>query len=390
VTNTAKPSDIEAWLGALDAPDADRDYQPGHTRIQALMKALERSSHVFHKPRVRIRIAGTNGKGSTANFLAAAMQANDLRVGLYTSPHILQFNERIQVDGKMVTDTDLLSLMGEVMPRALGVGASYFETATVLALQYFSRQQVDVEILEAGVGARLDATTAVAADVGLLTPVGLDHQDWLGNTLESITQEKAYIFHGCDICISASQVDKVQQVLNTKNESISYSPLFAGPLKAIGKHQQINAGLAFSAVKKLALSLLPQLDINKAKLAIQHTQILGRLQRVQYREHIFWLDAAHNDHAIRALLPTLKAMDGLFDVILVATRKDRDLSRAVADLQPFAKRVVRLTGEGEHDYASVSQALHGEVSRVQGGKFLVLGSFITIAQTLSWLKGSSV
>ena len=385
MTNTAKPSDIEAWLGALGAPSADRDYKPGHARIQALIKALERKSNVFHKPKVRIRIAGTNGKGSTANFLAAALQANGLRVGLYTSPHILQFNERIKVDGTMVADEALLGMMSDVMPLALEVGTSYFETATVLALLYFSKQQVDVEILEAGVGAKLDATTAVAADVGLLTPVGLDHQDWLGDTLESIAQEKAYIFQGCDICMSAPQLDEVQHVLNTQSKRMTYAPLFEDKLNVVGQHQHINAGLAFATMKQLT-SLLPQLDINKAKQAMQHTQIDGRLQQVQSQGHTFWLDAAHNDHAIRALLPTLKAMGDPFDVIFLATREDRDLSGVVVDLQPLANKVVRLTGEETHDYASVSQALSCEVSSIQDGKFLVLGSFMTIAETLRWLR----
>ncbi len=385
MTSTAKPSDIEAWLGALGAPSADRDYKPGHARIQALIKALERKSNVFLKPKVRIRIAGTNGKGSTANFLAAALQANGLCVGLYTSPHILQFHERIKVDGTMVSDEALLDMMSDVMPLALEVGTSYFETATVLALLYFSQQQVDVEILEAGVGAKLDATTAVAADVGLLTPVGLDHQDWLGGTLESITQEKVYIFQGCNICISAPQVHEVRQVLNTQSEAITYAPLFEGRLEVIGEHQHINAGLAFAAMRQLA-SLLHDLDTNKAKQAIKQIQIDGRLQQVQLQGHTFWLDAAHNNHAIQALLPTLKAMDGLFDVIFVATREDRDLSGVVVGLQPLTNKVVRLTGEEEHDYTDIHQALDAEINRVQGGKFLVLGSFVTIAQTLAWLK----
>ncbi|MDX8405348.1 MAG: bifunctional folylpolyglutamate synthase/dihydrofolate synthase, partial [Mariprofundus sp.] len=147
----------------------------------------------LHRPQLRIRVAGTNGKGSTASMLAAALQSSGLSVGLYTSPHLLCFNERIRLQGVPVADDVLYGAMQRLMPIALQAGASYFETATALALDIFANAGVDVEILEAGVGARLDATTAVAADMALLTPIGLDHQAWLGDSVAAVASEKAYV-----------------------------------------------------------------------------------------------------------------------------------------------------------------------------------------------------
>ncbi len=381
-----KPQDIEAWLNALGAPSADRDYKPGHARIQKLIQRLKFKGFEFSKPKFRVRIAGTNGKGSTANFLAAALQVNGLRVGLYTSPHILTFHERIRVNGEPIADAELLSLMAEVMPLALEVGTSYFETATVLALLCFSQQKVDVEILEAGVGAKLDATTAVAADMALLTPIALDHQSWLGNTRSEIASEKAFVFQGCSIQISAPQVAEVAEVLDAVSSAIE-APLFEGELHMLGQHQRINAGLAYAGVMAMA-KYLNQIDAHLAKEAMAKLEIEGRLQTHTFKKHTFVLDAAHNEHAVLALLPALAKMDA-FDVIFVATREDRNLSEVLDKLEPYASRLVARTGEMS-DFVHIRQVLDDEISQYEAGRFLVLGSFITIAETLNWLKKQNI
>ena len=381
-----KPQDIEAWLNALGAPNADRDYKPGHARIQKLIQRLVFKGFEFSKPKFRVRIAGTNGKGSTANFLAAALQANGLSIGLYTSPHILNFHERIRVNGEPITDAELLSLMAEVMPLALEVGTSYFETATVLALLYFSQQKVDVEILEAGVGAKLDATTAVAADMALLTPIALDHQDWLGNTRSEIASEKVFVFQGCSIQISAPQVAEVAAILDAASSAIE-APLFEGELGMLGQHQRINAGLAYAGVTAMAKQL-NQIDVHLAKEAMAKLEIEGRLQTHTFKKHTFVLDAAHNEHAVLALLPALAKMDAL-DVIFVATREDRNLSDTLDKLKPYASRLVARTG-GMSDFKHIRQVLDDEISQYEAGRFLVLGSFITIAETLKWLKKQNI
>lgn len=384
MTAQDKPRDIDAWLQALGEPSADRDYKPGHERVLELLNIVNEKGFALQQPKLRIRVAGTNGKGSTAHFLAAALQANGLKVGLYTSPHILSFHERMRVDGKPIAQDSLLELMALVMPLALDVGTSYFETATVLALLHFSQQQVDVEILEAGVGAKLDATTAVPADVGLLTPIGLDHQAWLGDTLADITQEKAYVFKGCSVNISVQQDEIVQSILYGHVKDLAYAPLFSEQLSMVGKYQQVNAGLALAATQVIHQQFFP-LDLGKAKAAIGELNIAGRMQRIPCGQHTFYLDAAHNEHAIHALLPTLDAIKHPFDVIILATREDRDLSQCVSKLEKYTGAIVVMSGE-RHDYLSVYDALDSEIKGEKKKNFLILGSFVTLGEVFRWVN----
>ncbi|TLS75760.1 bifunctional folylpolyglutamate synthase/dihydrofolate synthase [Mariprofundus erugo] len=361
----------------MGQPSADRDYLPGHERMHALLAATSR-----HRPRLRIRVAGTNGKGSTSNMLAAALQAAGLTVGLYTSPHLLRFNERIRINGVPLTDAALLGGLERIMPVALAAGGSYFEVATALALDAFARAAVDVEILEAGVGARLDATTAVPADMALLTPIGLDHQAWLGDTLRAIASEKAYAMDGCRWSISAPQADEVAAVFQAFHPSFQSCDVLHWPELAMsGAHQQVNASLAYAAVQQLQ-SLFPELDLACARQAIAGCRVAGRLQSLQVGAAQVWLDAAHNRHAIEALLPSLPALADPFDAILVFTREDRSLEDELALLSPLAKKVVYRRGDAGGDTHAAVTALQQELAAHPGGSFLVLGSFITVAAVL--------
>ena len=309
-------------------------------------------------------------------MLAAALQACGFKVGLYSSPHILEFNERIRINGRPVLPQQLWQSLEVLMPVALEVGASYFETATALALDQFSRAQVDVEILEAGVGARLDATTAITADMALITPIGLDHQNWLGDTLADIAAEKAYIMQGCQHSISAPQHDVVTSVLRAFNAEIDFSPSPEGwhALRAVGQHQQSNAALAWAAIEHLAAQY--SFDLHLARNAILHCHIPGRLECIHINNATVWLDAAHNSHAVEALLPSLPSIAESFDAILVFTREDRSLHAMLPQLQAYTSRLISNdTVKTLHS----TQALQYEIKRQPHGCFLVLGSFTTVA-----------
>ena len=371
-----KPQNIDDWLNQLGQPSADRDYKPGYERMLALLKPLH-----CKRPSLRIRIAGTNGKGSTAFMLAAGLQAAGLKVGLYTSPHILHFNERIRINGRPITDTDLWQHLETIMPIALAVGASYFEVATALALHHFSQNNVDVEILEAGVGARLDATTAVPADMALLTPIGLDHESWLGDNISSVAEEKAYALHACRWGISAPQVSEVRNILLQHHESLQFSEVFDLPCLMAGKHQQTNAALAYMALNTLCAHDVIHADKNTLKQAVSQAVAPGRLQHIQYQQSHIWLDAAHNRHAIEALLPSLPDLANPFDAILVYTRDDRSLSNELELLHPFTKKLIDQT-----TIASPEQALQHILEEQPEAQILLLGSFISVAAALTWLK----
>jgi len=374
-----KPQNIDDWLKQLGQPSADRDYKPGHERMLALLQPLN-----CKRPSLRIRIAGTNGKGSTAFMLAAGLQAAGLKVGLYTSPHILHFNERIRIDGLPISDSDLYALLETIMPIALDVGASYFEVATALALQHFSQSAVDVEILEAGVGARLDATTAVDADMALITPIGLDHEAWLGDNIASVAEEKAYALHGCRWGISAPQVSEVSDILLRHHENLQFTEPFDLPCLMAGKHQQTNAALAYTALGTLCEHDIIHADKNILKQAVSQAIALGRLQYMQHQQAHIWLDAAHNRHAIEALLPSLPELADPFDTILVYTRDDRSLSNELELLRPFTKQII-----DHRTIGSPEQALQSVLKSQPAARVLVLGSFITVAAALTWLKKSN-
>ena len=370
-----KPESIESWLEQLGQPSADRDYKPGHARMLDLLEPLH-----LQRPKLRIRIAGTNGKGSTAFMLAAALRACGLKVGLYTSPHILKFNERIRMGGIEITDEELTGLMERLMPQALKIGASYFEVATALALAHFSNANVDAEILEAGVGARLDATTAVEADVALITPIALDHQNWLGDTLEQIALEKAYAMQECNISISAPQAGEAEAILCDFAPKMQIAEIEDWPnLSTPGSHQQINASLAMSAIKAMIDHGMLKCSPDRAKQAIEATVVPGRLQKVIYDKSNVWIDAAHNRHAVEALLPTLKEMS--LDTIIVFTREDRSLVDSLELLSDCADRVIT-----DADYANVTDALNAELQPHTNGRFLILGSFITVAAAIKHLQ----
>ena len=377
-----KPETIESWLEQLGQPSADRDYKPGHQRMHDLLAAAG-----LKPPKLRIRIAGTNGKGSTAMMLASALKACGLKVGLYTSPHIHSFNERIRINGESLSNTSLMQMMDELMPTALEIGASYFETATALALKHFSHSQVDVEILEAGVGARLDATTAVEADMALITPIALDHQNWLGDTLTEIASEKAHATDGCRFALSALQYIDVHSVLLHHCPTLEFiHPVNDMKLNVYGAHQKQNAALAWAAVQRLEEEGFVQAQqMEQAKEAIEALSISGRLQKVFHDRATIWLDAAHNRHAVEALLPTLKALN--LDCVMIFTREDRDLTETIELIRPYAKRMVGEKGEGlDQTYASITEALKQELQINPKGNYLILGSFITVAAALSFLQ----
>ncbi|RME83378.1 MAG: bifunctional folylpolyglutamate synthase/dihydrofolate synthase, partial [Zetaproteobacteria bacterium] len=328
-------------------------------------------------PKIRVRVVGTNGKGSTAWFLAAALRATGLKVGLYTSPHILRFHERIRIQGREVPDRLLRLAAARVRPYAERYRASWFEAATAIALVCFSKARVDVEILEAGVGGRLDATTAVPADMCLITPIALDHQDWLGESLSAIAREKAYAMRGCAVCLSAPQEPSVRRVLRAFAHGLAFARRWRGPLAARGAFQRINAGLAWAAVERLrALGRIPDRPA-AAHRAIARTRVPGRCMRIFYKGAELWLDPAHNAHAARALAKALASAAPL-DAAFVYTRADRDPAPIAEVLRRIARRV-ETSRNPEHAPPRVQAYL----GRNPGAKILVCGSFRTVAAMLA-------
>ena len=384
ITSSEK-NKIHAFIRSLDNTLLDMDYRPGHLRVRNILSELR-----LVRPKLRIRICGTNGKGSTGRFIESALVHAGYKTGFYTSPHLFSFNERIRVNCNNIDDQTLYPLILKIIDLGSLYRASPFEQATALALNVFSDQNCTMEILECGVGARLDATTAVPAEMAVITPIALDHQAWLGETLVAIADEKAYAMQACRWAISAPQTDEVAEVLRRHRPDVEF--VSGGedlpPLKMAGDHQRCNASLAYAAIRRLCTEGEVESDLRAMMRAVANTRVPGRLQHIRWHGCHLWLDAAHNMHAVRALLPSLPALADPFDVILVFTRENRDLTEALPLLRPFTRRLVAQNGYTEScdaHYDGLRGALEAEIAGRTSGTFLVLGSFTSVAVTEDWL-----
>lgn len=267
-------------------------------------------------PFVTVQILGTNGKGSTAAFLSALCQSHGLRTGLYTSPHFVCPTERIRIDGRPWPQDRWPSQADKIMNAVPEL--TYFEFLTVLALLAFKEEQVDVAILEAGLGGSYDATTAVSADLTCFTPIAMDHKDVLGADLAAIAKDKAgAIRRNVPVC-AARQFPQAASVLENTAAACEAPLIWADALEdpfvpgLAGPHQRDNAALALTAWRRLA----PMLGKNPADAALQQQGLArafvpGRLQAIPATDGLppLLLDGAHNPHGMAALITALRQAD---------------------------------------------------------------------------------
>ena len=269
-----------------------------------------------------IHVAGTNGKGSTAAIIYSILIANGYKVGLYTSPHLINFNERIRVNGVTITDEEIISFMKHVEPAINEIKSTFFEVTTAMAFYHFSNNDVDIAIIETGLGGRLDSTNVVNPSLTVMTPISLDHRDILGDTIEKIAKEKAGIIKKGVPLISANQVNNVSKILEKRvKEKESVMHICPNPesvklssdgtsfevngnnfnTSLIGKHQAQNATLAIATIN-LFNSDIPYEIIDKG---LRNVYWPGRLQLVSDK---IYYDVAHNEDGIKSVLNNLKRM----------------------------------------------------------------------------------
>jgi dihydrofolate synthase / folylpolyglutamate synthase len=252
-----------------------------------------------------IHVAGTNGKGSTCALIDSIARACGQRCGLFTSPHLIDFRERIQVNGQQIPEAECAAMLTELraLCESMPLHPTFFEIALVLAMRWFSLQQCEWIILETGMGGRLDATTAVPADVCVITPIGLDHMQWLGNSLAEIAREKAGIIVPGKPVISAPQLPEVHRILEQEANELRApfeaitAPLLGYPIALAGDHQQWNAALAVAALHRAGLTL----SADSVRYGLSKVSWPGRFEVI--RPGII-LDGAHNPHAAAVLATT--------------------------------------------------------------------------------------
>ncbi|MBI2948376.1 MAG: bifunctional folylpolyglutamate synthase/dihydrofolate synthase [Verrucomicrobia bacterium] len=303
-----------------------------------------------------IHVAGTNGKGSTCAMLESIYRAARLRVGLFTSPHLVAFGERIQVDRRVISEPDVVRLVEEIQPwlKTFPTSAhpTFFEVVTVMALRYFAEQNVDLVIWETGLGGRLDATNIVTPLASVITNIQLDHEKWLGHTLAKIAAEKAGIIKaGIPVLTAADHPEALRVISETaaRNQSIltevkradaEKPPLNKLRLPLLGEHQRLNAALALATVRVLEDKIPVGEEAMRKGLA--SVSWPGRLQIVRSRtDRTIVLDGAHNPAGVRALRA---AIEELFPETLLTlvfgVMEDKNWQAMCELLAPLANRIL--------------------------------------------------
>lgn len=329
-----------------------------------------------------VLVAGTNGKGSTAAFLASILRAAGIRTGLYTSPHLVRFEERITVDGEIIPPEEtarLVSLVHEQVEQMVARGGeterlSFFETATAMAFRHFQDRQVDLAVVEVGMGGRLDATNVVDAISCLITPIDLDHREHLGSTVGAIAWEKAGILKAGGRAITAPQspealevlkraaavrgatlveLDQIWRVVEGTGDALTLVPA-ADPARRLenltlalaGRHQRTNAALAVAAATRLP-NFQERISEEAIRRGLAEARWPGRCEVVDGRPTLL-LDGAHNPASARALRHFLVenyTSKGKKVVMIFGAMQDKDITGMMEVLFPCASRVILTRAE---------------------------------------------
>ena len=311
-------------------------YNEDLGNINAICSLLNHPQHNFKS----IHVAGTNGKGSTSHLIASVLQEQGYKVGLYTSPHLKDFRERIKVNGEMISQKKVVDFVNANKEDFTEIGLSFFEMSTALAFAYFSDQKVDVAVIEVGLGGRLDATNIINPELSVITNVAFDHQHLLGDTIALIAKEKAGIIkEGVPVVLGATSVEvryvvaetAVQKgsklILSSKNTSYESGLL--------GACQQENTDTVCTAIEQLRFL---GWDVSEASLkrgllfVVENTSLRGRWEQISSSPMVI-CDTGHNPHAMRSIVKQLNKM--LYNKLwmVIGMVGDKDVS-AILEILP--------------------------------------------------------
>ncbi|MFC1568428.1 bifunctional folylpolyglutamate synthase/dihydrofolate synthase [Candidatus Margulisiibacteriota bacterium] len=310
---------------------------------------LERISHLLeklgepHKKLKAIHIAGTNGKGSTAVMIASMLKEAGYRVGLYTSPHLLDYPERIRVNGRDIATADLakgLELVKKIAGR-MKSKPTVFETLTAVAFWYFARKKVDYAVLEVGLGGRLDATNVVTPLVSIITNIDHEHTEVLGRTLARIAAEKAAIIKpGVPVVTAEKKAEPLRMIKKFAQQQGSLLIQVdrrqeAGDWRLLGEHQKLNAACAVAAVR------LARIEVSRSaiKQGLSKADWPGRFQVVSKKPLVI-LDGAHNPAGARALKVTIRRRFPARYTIIYGCQRTKDHQAFLKGLKPIASSVI--------------------------------------------------
>jgi len=416
---------LEQWLQRLESLHPS-EIELGLERVSAVAGRLE----LLRPEQPVVTVAGTNGKGSTVAVLEALLVADGKKTGSLTSPHFLRFNERIRLAGVEAADAEIISAFEAVEAAREHISLTYFEYSTLAALWLFREWQVDVMILEVGLGGRLDAVNIIDPTIAIITSIALDHQDWLGDTRAAIALEKAGIVR-CGIAVLIADSDPPEELLQRMAEVGAYPVLRLGhefdadesapvvqarlsrpgggstelPLPDLAGVLPQNAGAALQA----ALLLGVEVDSRQLQEALAGMRLTGRRQSLQVAGVDYILDVAHNPAAINKLLEKIAVTPCKGKTIaLFSVMKDKDIKamvNAAAEVfdawfladQPGNARAARAADIAEllraagQTMISVSKNIKQALRRAQGlmssgDRLVIFGSFHTVAGVLPALE----
>jgi len=421
---------LSAYGEAINALFArtTNDTKLGLERTYALLAILGSP----HQALAAIHVAGTNGKGSVVATVEALLRSRGRRVGRYTSPHLVDFRERITIDGVPIPETQVLAFLERWTPDAEKLGATFFELTTALAFWWFAEQAVDFAILETGLGGRLDSTNVIAPKVAVVTSIGLDHTDLLGSTLAEIAREKAGIFKPGVAAVIGELDPTTRRLLEASARQAGAEPIVTlddsyeigsarltttgtsfllrhggneveieTPL--IGEHQARNTAIAIAAVSALGAEYEP--DPPSISDSLARVFLPGRFQV----DGNVIFDVAHNPAGARTVAASLRALDPPAPVIaVVAVLGDKDWRGIVEELAPAIDSFIFTNAPsappgrawdpaGAHAFArdaghgsEVEPDLDAALGRAaqHAGTVVVTGSFHTVGDAMARLQVS--
>ena len=353
-------------------------------------------------------VAGTNGKGSVCAMMDSVARACGKRTGLFTSPHLIDYRERMRVSGEMISEERCAELLTEARAvcEKLETHPTFFEITLAVAMRWFGERGCELIILETGMGGRLDATTAVPADVCAITPIGMDHTQWLGETLGKIAAEKAGIFLEGVPAFSSPQEPEARETLekeaNERRTPLRFigEPLEGYGIAMAGAHQKWNAALALAALHSLGLPL----GYESVAEGLAKVSWPGRFERILSGGVEVILDGAHNPHAAKVLRETWLAEKGAgIGALVFGTVESKDVKGILGELHGLTERILLCkvgTARGlptdvlaqslpetaaAECFANFSEAL--EAARTTGGPVLVAGSLFLVGEARAELLG---
>ena len=402
--------------------------KPGLERTEALLAKLGSPQRKLSA----IHVAGTNGKGSVVATCEALLRARGLVVGRYTSPHLIDFRERLTLNGKPIFEEEVLEFLRHWIPAAEEMGATFFEVTTALAFDWLVKQEVDIAVVETGLGGRLDSTNVLTPRVATVTSIGLDHTDLLGDTLEAIAREKAGIFKAGVPAVIGEPAPEIRQLLAISAREVAAEPVvildddyaisnvevsasgtsftltrgkdvvhLTTPL--LGEHQARNTATAIATVTAMGKEYLP--PPHEISKALSGVFLPGRFQRSGQ----FIFDVAHNPAGAHTVAETIRALDPPHPrTALVAVLADKDWRGIIRELAPVVDRFLftnapsappeRKWDPAEAQSFAKAQGFEADIEpdmdaalargEKQAGTLLVTGSFHTVGDAMLRLQVS--